>query len=176
VEVKTRSFRVDVETQIKLNEITKKYFEGKQDGELNFSDIVRFCIDFTHGGIGKQILDHEEVMYLVRGYATVGHLTVNKSVDLLDNLLYGIERANEEYFPKEIKEIYALFNEEEPITLGKLLRFQNREMPEFFLEKLGVDSDEYETLNDVELVDFILEKFSNQQFKENAKSLFRIEV
>lgn len=173
-EVKTRSLRIDSETQSQINIIKERNFSDN-DSNVSFSNLIRYCIDFTYNALGKEILTHEEVIRLSKGYAAIALSSINGNLNLQNELLCGIDEINSEYYPDEIKEIYELFNEEAPMTLGKLIRFENRSLPEFFLDKLGIGSEDYKPLSDVELVDFILERFKDDDFRRNARQIFNID-
>ncbi|CAM4470661.1 hypothetical protein PATY110618_19195 [Paenibacillus typhae] len=117
-------------------------------------------------------------MEIIKSYVTTAFFKAHGRKDLkyLDVLLDEIERANDEYDLEEVQELRTLYNEEEPITLVRLLRFKFRLMPSVFLSFLGVDEEEYNHLNDDELADFINKKLSEEEFRNNAVRLFGLNI
>jgi len=174
---KTISFRIDGITSKRLEDI-KGYVSKDAHNELNLSDLLRYCVEFTEKNFHNKSLSWEEIMEIIKSYATTAFFRAHGRKDLkyLDVLLDEIERTNDEYILEEVREVRTLYNEEEPITLVRLLRFKSRLMPSVFLSFLGVDEEEYTHLIDDELADFINKKLGEEEFRSNAVRLFGINI
>lgn len=174
---KTISFRIDGATSKSLENI-KGYISENDHNELNLSDSLRYCVQFTEKNFHNKSRNWEEIMEIIKSYVTTAFFTAHGRKDLkyLDVLLDEIERANNDYDLEEVQEVRTLYNEEEPITLVRLLRFKSRLMPSIFLSFLGVDEEEYNHLVDDELADFINKKLNEEEFRNNAVGLFGINI
>lgn len=175
---KTITFRTDEETFNKLEMLKEIYFSER---DVNNSDVLRYAVDSLYSNREKVFFEEEEVRDLVKSFITVGFLrsaTLNRlnivDFNLLAELSVMIDEIYEEYTYSEIKEAYKLYNDE-TITIGKLVRFKNRILPELFLHVMGVWEDSYGRLSDDDLADCILEKFNEDEFKKNAMEKFGIE-
>lgn len=176
---KTITFRTDEATYEKIEKLKETLFSGK---DVSNSEVLRYAIDSLYINRDKVFFEEEEVRNLVQSFITVGFLrsaTLNpfNKVDfnLLANVSMMIDEVYEEYSYSEIKEAYTLYNDEETITIGKLVRFKNRILPQLFLQVMGAWKEEYESLSNDELADFILAKFTEEDFKIEAKEKFGIE-
>ncbi|MGY0654125.1 hypothetical protein ACW6U8_05345 [Bacillus subtilis] len=186
------SLRTSEDIAKMINEIGRKVYK-REEKELNTSEILRYCIEFTFQNMYKQNMDCEDFMELMKAYIKTAYFQsytpqiyrakpeLNKqNVELLDDILSAIERVGEEYEPEEVKEINMLYNmdcEGEPIKfLSQLLRFQHRLMPETFLEFMDVDREEYAHLSLDELAKLVEEKLRDSSFKERANAMFSMNL
>ena len=183
-----KSIRLTNETLTKIEKIIEKTFK-KEGKELNTSDVIRYAIDFTFSNQYKVNLDEEDILELMKDYIKVTYfrnslpyvgaknIELNKAnVTKLEETLYAVEEVYREFEYKEVKELGLLFNEEEPITFVDLLRFEYRLMPETFLKFMGVKEEEYMSLSDKELANFIAKKMKNEEFKSRAIAMFTIDL
>lgn len=169
---KTISFRADELTSQKMEKIKDLVFEGR---EVSNALILRTAIDFLHENYGKGITDSQGTLEVVKAYITAAFLNADTvNFDTLDNILFAVEQVQEEQYQEETEEIASLYNDENPITIGKLVRFKHRIAPETFLRIMGIDEEDYSNLSDDELADFLLKKFTEEKFRADAKRLFRI--
>lgn len=176
---KTITFRTDEETYEKIEKLKETLFRGK---DVSNSEVLRYAIDSLYINRDKVFFEEEEVRNLVQSFITVGFLrsaTLNPfnkvDFDLLANVSLMIDEVYEDYSYSEIKEAYKLYNDDENITIGKLVRFKNRILPQLFLQVMGAWKEEHESLSNDELADFILAKFTEEDFKKGAKEKFGIE-
>lgn len=185
------SLRISEEISNQIEEIGKMIYE-KEGKELNTSDIIRHCIKFTSKNMYKQSLDWEEFMNLMKAYIKVAYFQsynqtiysakpeLNKTnVELLEDILYEVNRVGEEYEPEEIEEVNILcdIDEPEPIQfLSQLLRFKHRLMPEIFLSFMGVDNEEFDHLSIDELAKLVEEKLRDDTFKDSANAMFNMKL
>jgi hypothetical protein len=172
---KTISFRTDENTFSKLEKLKNEIFK---DAEMSNSEVLRHSVDFLASNYKKEILDWEEFLGMAKSYVIAAFLIASNNNDdfkILSNLLLAIERVNDEFEPEEVKELGSLYDEDEPITVARLIRFKHKSTPTTFLEKMGIPEEDYKELSDDELADFILEKFKDEEFKEEARLLFLIE-
>lgn len=171
---KTISFRTDEITSQKMEKIKELVFEGR---DVSNALILRTAVDFLHDNYGKGITDVQDTFEVVKAYITVAFL-IEDTVDFgkLDYMLYAVERVHEEQYQEETEEIARLYNDENPITIGKLIRFKNRIVPETFLRIMGIDEEVYSNLSEDELADLLLKKFTEEEFRADAKRLFHIEA
>jgi hypothetical protein len=182
------SLRTSEDIAKMINEIGRKVYK-REEKELNTSEILRYCIEFTFQNMYKQNMDWKDFMGLMKAYIKTAYFRsytpqiyqtkpeFNKhNVELLDDILSAIERVGEEYEPEEVKEInmlYSVDGEDEPIAfLSQLLRFKHRLMPETFLGFMGVDEEEYAHLSVDELAKFVEGKLRDNSFKERANAMF----
>lgn len=170
---KTISFRTDEITSQKMEKIKELVFESR---DVSNALILRTAVDFLHDNYGKGITDVQDTFEVVKAYITVAFL-IEDTVDFgkLDYMLYAVERVHEEQYQEETEEIARLYNDENPITIGKLIRFKNRIVPETFLRIMGIDEEVYSNLSEDELADLLLKKFTEEEFRADAKRLFHID-
>lgn len=186
------SLRNSQELSTQIEEIRKMIYK-KEGRVLNTSDILRSSVKFTHQNMYKQNMDWEDFMELMKAYSKTAYFqsykpqiykakpALNKqNVELLDNILFAIERVEEEYEPEEVKEMNMLYSvdcADEPIVfLSQLLRFKHRLMPKIFLGFMGVDEEEYAHLSMDELAKFVEEKLRDNSFKERANTMFSMNL
>jgi len=186
------SLRTSEDIMKMIHEIGSK-ISKKEEKELNISETLRFCIEFTFQNLYKQNMDWEEFMELMKAYIKIAYFQsytpqiyqakpeLNKhNLELLENILYAIERVGEENEPDEVKEINMLYRvdgEDEPIAfLSQLLRFKHRLMPETFLNFMGVDEEEYIHLSLDEIAKFVEERLRDNSFKERANAMFSMNL
>ncbi|MFK5709834.1 hypothetical protein [Lysinibacillus boronitolerans] len=169
---KTISFRTDEITTQKMEKIKERVFEGR---EVSNALILRTAIDFLHDNYGKGLSDTEDVFEVVKAYVKVTYLNKPR-VDFgaLDDFIYDLRQVYDEQDIEETLEIAKLYDDENPITLAQLIRFNDRKLPETFLRIMEVVEEEYIELSDDMLADFLLTKFSDEEFKIKAKRLFKI--
>ncbi|WP_063565768.1 hypothetical protein [Paenibacillus sp. O199] len=174
--MKSISLRVNEEMLEQLENL-KSMLPKNQTEELSTSEIIRVCVNFTNINYGKGNMEWAEVMELINAYVKTALITqlVGVDFDFLDRILYAIEKVNEENYTEEVKANNRLFNDENPITLGELLRFKYRLLPETFLEAMGIDWKNYKELTDNELADYILELFKDKDFSDKAESHVRVQ-
>lgn len=180
----TKSFMIDEHSNNQIEKI-KKYLLIENKMEASLSDAIRYSINFTEANVNKCNLNWEEVMELTKDYVITAFITeFREDLNILDRLLDAIDRVNNEIDTEEVKEIASICNNRlenvgldnnEPMTIGRLVRFKHRIMPTIFLNNMGIDEEQFMNLNDNELADFILMKFQEEDFKENAKSRFNIQ-
>lgn len=191
---KTVSFRLDEETLEKIDFIKKHILKNE---EASQSELLRSAINFMYENKEQALLEKGDVIDFVNYYVRTAvlqsyvnfplremfgrsksllfHLSDSEKYRLLDDLLMEINRVYEEHYLEEVVEIGTLYDDENPITLAKLVRFKHRDLPELFLSLMGVDEKVFEDLNDDELADYILEKFNEPNFKKIAKERFFME-
>ncbi|WP_318615309.1 hypothetical protein [Sporosarcina sp. YIM B06819] len=170
---KTISFRTDEITSEKMEKIKKRVFEGR---DVSNALILRTAIDFLYDNYGKGITDTENVFGIVESYIIVTFLKREEfDSSELEEFLDEVQRVYDDCLQEEIEEIAKLYSEETPITIAQLVRFKSRNLPEIFLRIMEVDEVEYVDLSDDELADFLLKKFSEEEFKINASELFNID-
>ncbi|MDN4493596.1 hypothetical protein [Ureibacillus aquaedulcis] len=191
---KTVSFRLDEETANKMSFIKENILKND---DASHSELLRSAINFMYENKEQALLEKGDVIDFVKYYIKVAVLQsetlaqystprgrleqlnehrVGNKYDLLDELLYEIDKAYEEYYLEEIVELGKLYDEENPISFAKLLRFKHRALPELFFELMGVERNEYKDLDEDELADLIVEKFNDEEFKLRAKEQFFMEI
>jgi hypothetical protein len=171
---KTISFRADDNTFSKLEKLKSEIFKNE---EMSNSEVLRHAVDFLASNYKKEILDLNDFLGMAKSYVTTAFLLAsdnNADIKILSDLLFAIDRVDEEFNPEEVKELGSLYNEDEPITVARLIRFKHKSTPITFLGKMGIPEEDYQELSDDELADFILEKFKDKEFKEQARLLFLI--
>ncbi|TKI44840.1 hypothetical protein [Lysinibacillus tabacifolii] len=171
---KTISFRLDEKTLEKMEFLKTNLFSDK---ELSNSELIRYSLNYLEGSFGRGMADNEKFYELVQSYIKTIYLRApSTNFRMLDEVLYAMEEAYGEYSVDEVEELGKLYDELNPITLVELIRFKNKIVPITFLSIMGVDEDELEEMTETELADLIIKKFSEEEFKKEAKRLFYIEV
>lgn len=192
---KTVSFRLDEETANKMSFIKENIL---QNDDASHSELLRSAINFMYENKERALLEKGDVINFVKYYIkvavfqseTLSQYSIpgerieyfrsrnrkGNKYTLLDELLYEIDKVYEKYYLEEIVELGNLYDEENPISFAKLLRFKYRALPELFLELMGVERNEYEDLNEDELANLIVEKFNDKEFKLRAKEQFFMEI
>ncbi len=169
---KTISFRTDDVTNQKMEKIKELVFEGR---DVSNALILRTAVDFLHDNYGKGISDTEDVFEIVKAYVKVAYLNRTKvDFEALDEFLYELEQVYDEHYQEETLEIAKLYDDENPITVAQLIRFNDRKLPDTFLRIMEVDERDYVELSDDELAEFLLNKFLDGEFKIKANKLFKI--
>ena len=169
---KTISFRTDEITSQKMGKIKDLVFEGR---EVSNALILRTAVDFLHDNYGKGISNTEDLFEVVKAYVKVAYLSRSR-VDFgaLDKFLEEMKQVFDEQYQEETLEIAKLYDDENPITIAQLVRFSDKKLPYTFLRIMEVDEDDYIELLDDELANFLLTKFSEEEFKTRANRLFKI--
>lgn len=144
----------------------------------NINDVIKECINSKIREINNQNISWARFPDLVKEYVIALYLTKitkNRNMQELDFIIDAIERTYEEYSYEEVKEIASLLDEEQPKTVGSLLRFKHRIAPIAFLCFMGESEEELVHLSDESLVEFLMKKFEDNTFREEAKRLFDIQ-
>jgi len=171
---KTISFRCDEKTWALLENIKIEIFDDK---EMSNSEILRYALDFLYTNYSKENFDWDEFLEMMFSYIKAAFLLAQRTdYNYLDSIEYMINDLIEEHTLEEIKEVASLYNEEEPITVAKIIRFKNRLTPITFLKQMGVWESVYEKLSDDEIAELIMLKFTQEEFKKEAKRLFHIDA
>jgi len=169
---KTISFRTDEITTQKMEKIKERVFEGR---EVSNALILRTAIDFLYDNYGKGITDTENVFEIVKSYVITTYLKrAEYDSGELEDFLRELEHVYDELLQEQTEEVAKLYAQESPLTIAQLVRFKSRELPETFLRIMEVDEDEYIELSEDMLADFLLAKFSDEEFKIKANELFKI--
>lgn len=188
---KTVSFRLDEEIVEKIDFIKRHILKNE---EASQSELLRSAINFMYENKEQFLLDKGDVINFVNYYVRIAvlqsfvkppiqeifgegrsfmfHLSKSERYELLEDLLTEINRVYEEHSLEEVVEIGTLYDDENPITLAKLVRFKHRDLPELFLGLMGVEEKVFEDLNDDELADYILKRFNEPNFKKTAEERF----
>lgn len=191
---KTVSFRLDEETVEKIEFIKKHILKNE---EASQSELLRSAINFMYENQEQYQLSKGDVINFVHYFVKIAvlqsfvktpiqeifgqgrsfmfHLSKSERYELLEDLLTEITRVYEQHSLEEVFEMGTLYDDENPITLAKLVRFKHRDLPELFLGLMGVDKKVFEGLNDDELAEYILERFNEPNFKKTAEERFFIE-
>lgn len=174
---KTVGFRVDEETLNKMEFIKTSILKNSN---ASHSEVLRRSINFMYENKEQALLEKGDVFEYVKDYINVALLKFEYPDENLDKdnlpelLLYELNKVYEEYSLEEITELGTLCDEENPITLAKLIRFKSRELPELFLSLMDVRREAYKDLSDDELAEFIVIKFANNEFKQKASEHFNM--
>lgn len=170
---KTISFRLDDATLESMEYLKKNLFKDK---EVSNSELIRYALTYLQSSFGRGMADSEYFYELVQSYIKTIYLKApSPNFRMLDEVLYAMERAYGEYSVEEIEELGKLYDELNPITVVELIRFKNKIVPITFLSIMGEKESELEVLSETELADLIMKKFSEEEFKKEAKRLFHIE-
>lgn len=170
---KTISFRTDEETIEKMMQLKKRVFD---EPDISNSEIIRYAIDYLTNNYGSGMANSELFFDLVKSYIKVTFLNAPRvNFEMLDEVLYAFEKVYEEYDNEEIEELGKLYDEEKSITMAQLIRFKYTSVPLTFLRVMGEDIELLEEYSDDDLANFLLQKFSEDKFKKDAKRLFHIE-
>ncbi|AHN24440.1 hypothetical protein [Lysinibacillus varians] len=170
---KTISFRLDDATLESMEYLKKNLFKDKEVGN---SELIRYALSYLQSSFGRGMADSEYFYELVQSYIKTIYLKApSTNFRMLDEILYAMENAYGEYTVEEVEELGKLYDELNPITLVQLIRFKNKIVPITFLKIMGQDEDELEDMTETKLADLILQKFSEEEFRKEAKRLFHIE-
>ncbi|MFI2956867.1 hypothetical protein [Priestia sp. JSM ZJ58] len=167
-----------------ITRYTGKTFNGLEE-------IIRYSLNNTQENLHNENLDSERFINLLKAYFTVcycqtcfsdnmyrgdrtRYLARIKAMEEIMIWRYELEEMFREFDIEEMEELELLFNENQPITLGDLIRFKYRLLPEIFLNFIGVEEIEYSELKDNELGNFIIEKLKDEHFSNRAKTFFSI--
>lgn len=171
---KTISFRGDEKIWELLENIKKEVFDDKK---VSNSEILRYALDFLYTNHSKEYFDWDEFEGLMFSYIKGAFLLADRTdFKLLDSIVDIITDLIPEHTLEEMKEVASLYNEDEPITVAKIIRFKNRLTPITFLKVMGVSESVYGKLNDDEIAELIMVKFTQEEFKREAKRLFHIDA
>ncbi|MBP2241744.1 hypothetical protein J2Z40_002316 [Cytobacillus eiseniae] len=170
---KTISFRLDEKTFEKMEFLKANLFSDK---ELSNSELIRYSLNYLEDSFGRGMADNGKFYELVQSYIKTIYLRApSTNFRMLDEVLYAMEETYAEYSVEEVEELGKLYDELNPISLVQLIRFKNKIVPITFLKIMGEDVDELEEMTETELADLIMKKFSEEEFKKDAKRLFHIE-
>ncbi|MED3822086.1 hypothetical protein [Priestia aryabhattai] len=183
------------ETLTMVNDIGSQLtqYKGKKFNTLD--EVVRYCVSDTFKNMHTKKLQDEEFLDLTLNYITVLYCDsylpdytdntyenakmyslVRKFIENLRTIHYDFEETYREFNSEEVAEVGLLVNENQPITLGDLIRFKHRLLPEIFLKSIGVKEEEYCNLSNNMLVNLIIEKLKDERFSNRAKKLFSIDL
>lgn len=177
---KTITFRTDEATYEKIEKLKETLFQGK---EVSNSEVLRYAIDSIYNHQDKRFYDDDEILKLIQSFILAGFFKSAYDIDelysfvnyeILASILGMVEEVYGDHTFPEVREFGGLYIDEEPLTIGKLVRFKHRTLPVWFLKAMREWKKEYEDLTDEELADLILKKFSDERFKKNAEELFGI--
>ncbi|MCM3020093.1 hypothetical protein M3582_18600 [Priestia megaterium] len=171
------------DTGKQITRYTGKTFNGLEE-------IIRYILNNIQKNLHNQNLESERFVDLLKAYFTVcycqtcfsdnyisdrtRYLVRRKAMEEIMIWRYELEEMFREFDIEEIEELELLFNENQPITLGDLIRFKYRLLPESFLNFIGVEESEYYELKDNELGNLIIEKLKDEHFSNRAKTFFSI--
>lgn len=96
----------------------------------------------------------------------------------IENIKWSLQSLGlnfNELSTKEIEAVAKLFSRERPIYVTELVHFKLRVIPLLFLEGMNEDTNDLDSLSDIELAKVIYKKFKDEEYISRAKKWFLIE-